>query len=145
MHRWLQVHYKILWTMKYGEHLRNSIAPEYGSEPYLDYEKLDGIIRSLSEKAPARYGRETKARSDRACIYCTVGGVSRERLLLFSLLRLECISLSHFLKVILTTIMPILTHCISFYLFQYKQGRLDESPCVPLRASSYQRSRSAPT
>jgi hypothetical protein len=41
--------------MKYGEHLRESIAPEYGPEPYLDYGKLDAIIRDLSEKAPARY------------------------------------------------------------------------------------------
>lgn len=45
--------------MKYGEHLRMSLAPEYGPEPYLNYEKLDGIIRQLSEKAPARYERKT--------------------------------------------------------------------------------------
>jgi SPX domain protein involved in polyphosphate accumulation len=47
--------------MKYGEHLRMSIAPEYGPEPYIDYEKLDGIIRQLSEKAPARYEHKTHA------------------------------------------------------------------------------------
>jgi hypothetical protein len=41
--------------MKFGEHLKESIAPEYGPEPYLDYGKLDVIIRDLSEKAPARY------------------------------------------------------------------------------------------
>jgi len=40
-------------TMKFGEHLKESIAPEYGPEPYLDYGKLDGIIRDLSNYAPA--------------------------------------------------------------------------------------------
>jgi len=41
-------------TMKFGEHLKESIAPEYGPEPYLDYGKLGGIIRDLSNYAPAR-------------------------------------------------------------------------------------------
>jgi SPX domain protein involved in polyphosphate accumulation len=40
--------------MKYGQHLKENIAPEYGPEPYLNYEKLDGIIRTLSEKALPR-------------------------------------------------------------------------------------------
>ena len=39
--------------MKYGEHLKANYAPEYGSEPYLDYDKLDDIIRDLSNEAPA--------------------------------------------------------------------------------------------
>jgi SPX domain protein involved in polyphosphate accumulation/uncharacterized membrane protein YidH (DUF202 family) len=38
--------------MKFGEHLKESIAPEYGPDPYLDYGKLDDIIRDLSEGAP---------------------------------------------------------------------------------------------
>lgn len=41
--------------MKFGEHLKESIEPEYGPDPYIDYSKLDDIIRDLSEKAPARY------------------------------------------------------------------------------------------
>jgi SPX domain protein involved in polyphosphate accumulation len=40
--------------MKFGQHLRENIAPEYGPGPYLDYDHLDSIIRELSEKAPAR-------------------------------------------------------------------------------------------
>ncbi|GFH44556.1 hypothetical protein CTEN210_01030 [Chaetoceros tenuissimus] len=36
--------------MKYGQHLRENIAPEYGPEPYLNYAHLDGIIRILSGK-----------------------------------------------------------------------------------------------
>ena len=39
--------------MKFGQHLRENIAPEYGIKPYLDYDRLDRIIRSLSEKKPA--------------------------------------------------------------------------------------------
>jgi SPX domain protein involved in polyphosphate accumulation len=39
--------------MKYGQHLKDNIAPEYGPEPYLNYDKLKHIIRCLSEKAPA--------------------------------------------------------------------------------------------
>jgi len=38
--------------MKYGEHLKENVAPEYGPEPYLDYDKLDDIIRELSDIAP---------------------------------------------------------------------------------------------
>jgi hypothetical protein len=37
--------------MKYKEHLQANIAPEYGPEPYVNYGKLDGIIRVLSAKA----------------------------------------------------------------------------------------------
>lgn len=40
--------------MKFGQHLKENVAPEYGPEPYLDYGRLDQIIRELSEKAPAR-------------------------------------------------------------------------------------------
>jgi len=36
--------------MKYGQHLRNNIAPEYGKDPYLNYSELDSIIRTLSAK-----------------------------------------------------------------------------------------------
>lgn len=39
--------------MKYGQHLRENIAPEYGPDPYLNYAELDEIIRVLSGKAPA--------------------------------------------------------------------------------------------
>ena len=39
--------------MKYGEHLKENIAPEYGPEPYLDYSRLDDTIRVLSAKASA--------------------------------------------------------------------------------------------
>ena len=41
-------------TMKYGEHLKANIAPEYGPEPYLNYDLLDDIIRELTEYAPSR-------------------------------------------------------------------------------------------
>jgi SPX domain protein involved in polyphosphate accumulation len=40
--------------MKYGEHLKENVAPEYGPEPYLDYDKLDDIIRELSDIAPVK-------------------------------------------------------------------------------------------
>lgn len=40
--------------MKYGQHLRENIAPEYGPEPYLNYAHLDGIIRILSGKDLSR-------------------------------------------------------------------------------------------
>jgi hypothetical protein len=39
--------------MKYGEHLKASVAPEYGPEPYLDYAKLDETIRVLSLSVPS--------------------------------------------------------------------------------------------
>jgi hypothetical protein len=41
--------------MKYGEHLKNNIAPEYGAEPYLAYERLDQIITELMQTKPSRY------------------------------------------------------------------------------------------
>lgn len=41
--------------MKYGQHLKENFAPEYGSEPYLEYDKLDDIIRELSDIAPVKY------------------------------------------------------------------------------------------
>jgi hypothetical protein len=41
--------------MKYGEHLKNNIAPDYGPEPYLAYERLDQIITELMETKPSRY------------------------------------------------------------------------------------------
>jgi hypothetical protein len=41
--------------MKYGEHLQENIAPEYGPEPYLQYEKADQIIVELSSTKPSRY------------------------------------------------------------------------------------------
>jgi hypothetical protein len=39
--------------MKYGEHLKANVAPEYGPEPYLDYDKLDETIRVLSRSVPS--------------------------------------------------------------------------------------------
>jgi hypothetical protein len=41
--------------MKYGEHLVQNIAPEYGPDPYLKYEKADQIITELSSTKPSRY------------------------------------------------------------------------------------------
>ena len=41
--------------MKYGEHLKANIAPEYGAENYMQYEKMDRIISELSETKPSRY------------------------------------------------------------------------------------------
>lgn len=41
--------------MKYGEHLKNNIAPEFGPEPYLAYERLDQIITQLAQSKPSRY------------------------------------------------------------------------------------------
>lgn len=40
--------------MKYGQHLKDNIAPEYGPEPYLDYDELKRVIRHLSETPQAR-------------------------------------------------------------------------------------------
>lgn len=40
--------------MKYGEHLKANIAPEYGAENYIQYDKMDKIIAELSETKPAR-------------------------------------------------------------------------------------------
>jgi len=40
--------------MKYGEHLKANIAPEYGADAYLDYSKLDQIITELREIKPSR-------------------------------------------------------------------------------------------
>ena len=40
--------------MKYGEHLKNNIAPEYGPDPYLAYERLDQIIAELMQTKPSR-------------------------------------------------------------------------------------------
>lgn len=39
--------------MKYGEHLKANVAPQYGPDVYLDYDKLDDIIRELSTMAPS--------------------------------------------------------------------------------------------
>lgn len=39
--------------MKYGEHLKANVAPEYGPDGYLNYDKLDDIIRVLSNLAPS--------------------------------------------------------------------------------------------
>jgi hypothetical protein len=46
--------------MKYGEHLKANISPEYGPEPYLNYTALDDIIRVLVEAAPSRYVRSSQ-------------------------------------------------------------------------------------
>lgn len=40
--------------MKYGEHLKSNIAPEYGAEPYLAYDRLDEIIMQLTQTKPSR-------------------------------------------------------------------------------------------
>ncbi|KAL7581696.1 hypothetical protein ACA910_022239 [Epithemia clementina (nom. ined.)] len=40
--------------MKFGEHMKANIAPEYGSDPYLNYERLDRIIVELSRTKPSR-------------------------------------------------------------------------------------------
>ena len=42
--------------MKYGEHLKANISPEYGPGPYLNYTELDDIIRNLAVIGPSRYG-----------------------------------------------------------------------------------------
>ena len=41
--------------MKFGEHLLENIAPEYGADPYINYSHLDSIIRILNGKNLARY------------------------------------------------------------------------------------------
>jgi SPX domain protein involved in polyphosphate accumulation len=41
--------------MKFGQHLLENIAPEYGLDAYLEYDRLDRIIRELSKAAPSRY------------------------------------------------------------------------------------------
>ena len=45
--------------MKFGEHLKANISPEYGPEPYLNYTALDDIIRTLVEAAPSRCVEES--------------------------------------------------------------------------------------
>lgn len=40
-------------TMKYGDHLKANVSPEYGVDYYLNYTALDDIIRKLSEEAPS--------------------------------------------------------------------------------------------
>ena len=40
--------------MKYKEHLKQSISPEYGPDAYLDYKLLDDTIRILSGRASAK-------------------------------------------------------------------------------------------
>jgi SPX domain protein involved in polyphosphate accumulation len=40
--------------MKYGEHLKANIAPEYGEEPYINYALLDEIISQLAKTKPTR-------------------------------------------------------------------------------------------
>jgi SPX domain protein involved in polyphosphate accumulation len=40
--------------MKYGEHLKSNIAPEYGPDSYLAYDKLDEIIMQLNRLKPSR-------------------------------------------------------------------------------------------
>lgn len=40
--------------MKFGEHLKANIAPEYGVDNYLYYERLDQIITALTETKPSR-------------------------------------------------------------------------------------------
>ena len=40
--------------MKFGQHLRENIAAEYGPEAYIAYDRLDGMIRELSKEAPSR-------------------------------------------------------------------------------------------
>ena len=39
--------------MKYGEHLKANIAPEYGAAAYLNYSELDDIIQMLAEISPS--------------------------------------------------------------------------------------------
>ena len=39
--------------MKYGEHLKANISPEYGEDAYLKYTELDDIIRHLAADAPS--------------------------------------------------------------------------------------------
>mmetsp|Transcript_8953 Transcript_8953/g.24820 ORF Transcript_8953/g.24820 Transcript_8953/m.24820 type:complete len:740 (-) Transcript_8953:189-2408(-) len=39
--------------MKFGEHLKANIAPEYGEQAYLDYQQLDSIISELSQTKPS--------------------------------------------------------------------------------------------
>jgi len=43
--------------MKFGEHLKSNIAPEYGDSAYLDYSELDDVISRLAEIKPSRYAR----------------------------------------------------------------------------------------
>lgn len=46
--------------MKFGQHLLQNIAPEYGPDPYLNYAHLDGIIRALSGKALSSADQESR-------------------------------------------------------------------------------------
>lgn len=39
--------------MKYGEHLKANIAPEYGAAAYLNYSELDAVIQMLVEISPS--------------------------------------------------------------------------------------------
>ncbi|CAJ1930789.1 unnamed protein product [Cylindrotheca closterium] len=46
--------------MKYGEHLKANISPVYGEAAYLDYDRLDDIIRELSDFAPSSADLENR-------------------------------------------------------------------------------------
>jgi hypothetical protein len=41
--------------MKFKQYLIDNVAPEYGSDAYINYKHLDAIIRVLSGKNLARY------------------------------------------------------------------------------------------
>jgi len=57
--------------MKYGQHLKDNIEPQYGPDPYLNYSRLDDLIRVLSDTNDLRYFTsfqyETKVYN--SCIY----------------------------------------------------------------------------
>jgi len=46
--------------MKYGQHLRENIAPDYGPLPYMSYQHLDDIIRILSQKSLSSANLESR-------------------------------------------------------------------------------------
>jgi hypothetical protein len=60
--------YHTILIMKYGEHLKQNIAPEYGPDPYLRYDKADQIITELSSTKPSRYVRYTYISIVSCCI-----------------------------------------------------------------------------
>lgn len=44
----------LFFTMvAFGEHLKANIAPEYGTDAYINYAELDDIIQKLSTTAPS--------------------------------------------------------------------------------------------
>ena len=69
--------------MKFGHHLKENVAPDYGPEAYLNYSNLDGLIRVLNSKSLSRYVKKglidlfkEETSMDNVCHYIFFNGSS---------------------------------------------------------------------